>query len=769
MSAPGGDAEVRAQARALMRAGRHGAALALAQSATLSPAAIGAIAGLLVIHGGLDEAVALLRPLIRDAPAAGLVAPFIEAGLTVFRRSINDGADLDLLATMAGAATAVPGALQSWHRRELLRLLESHALGHVIPLVVGCCGAAERAAMVDAPPDPAALTERGLALAAGGRFGRARAAFEAAQSLAPTDVAAALNAGFAQLADGDVAAARASFAALAPADEAAMAHVAWPRAGTTPWPWAPMPAGLRAGFEALLPPGAVWPRISLVTPSLNQGDTLEATILSVARQDYPNLQYIVLDAGSRDASRAVIARHASAIDIAVLEPDAGQVDALNKGFARADGALLGWLNADDMLAPGALFALALAALGDPGADIVHGACLVARDGGLVGLQVPLADGRGFDAAGLADIHGRWLRGAYFLQPETLFTRRMLDRVGGLDAGLHYTPDYALWLRAAGLGARVAGTRWPSAIYRLHPAQKTAARRAMLAEQVAVRDRLAPLAPPAPTPGLRAALAATPLRLLLMPHPAEPGAIAAEAVAEATAALAAGGIALRVNAEAGPADLLLRLTRAHDGPVWVSEIRDAGFAGPVVAWLIEDARDPIAHAEIAAAAGFLLPCHAGAAALLANPRAAVLPALPLPVLGLGPVQAGRLFAAAAAPRAGHAAPEPWGDPEARFRQRLTARAALIGAEDPAEAVFEALLAGQVPVVPERFDTGLPLALEASLPVLRHGVEVAAVLARAEAGFDAAGAARRHAYAAGHHMLAQRLRSVVAALRVLAGGG
>lgn len=766
MSAPGGEGELRAQAWALMRAGRHGAALALAQSTALSPATIGGIAGLLVIHGGLDEAVTLLRPVIRQAPAPGIVAPFIEAGLTVFRRSINDGADLDLLAAMAGAATAFPGALQSWHRRELLRLLESHALGHAIPALMAACDVAERAAMFDAPPEAAALTERGLLLAAGGRFGRARAAFEAAQSMAPADVAAALNAGFAQLADGDVAAARASFAAIAPADEAMMARVAWPRAGTTPWPWAPMPADLRAGFQALLPPGAAWPRISLVTPSLNQGDTLEATILSVARQDYPNLQYIVLDAGSLDASRAVIAQHRGAIDIAVLEPDAGQVDALNKGFARADGSLLGWLNADDMLAPGALFALALAALGDPDADIVHGACLVARDGGFVGLQVPLADGRGFDAAGLADIHGRWLRGAYFLQAETLFTRRLLDRVGGLDAGLHYTPDYALWLRAAGLGARVAGARWPSAIYRLHPAQKTAARRAMLAEQVAVRDRLAPLAMPAPTLGLRAALAATPLRLLLMPHPADPGAIAAEAVAEAAAILAAEGVALRVDAEAGPADLLLRLTRAHDGRGWVSEIRDAGFAGPVVAWLIEDERDPIAHAEIATAAEMLLPCHARAAVLLANPRAAVLPALPLPVLGLGPEQAGRLFAAATAYRAGHAAPQPWGDPEARFRQRLSARAALIGAEDPAETVFEALLAGQIPVVPEGYDMGLPPALEASLPVLRHGADAAAVLGRAEAGFDAGGAARRHAYAAQHHTLAPRLRSLLVALRALA---
>ncbi|MES2711822.1 MAG: glycosyltransferase [Pseudomonadota bacterium] len=768
MSHPTGDTELRAAALALMRQGRHGAALALIRSAPPAPAALGVLAGLLVIHGGLDEAVALLRPVIAESPAPGLVAPFIEAGLTVFRRGINDGADSHLLAAMANAAIACPAALRTDHRRELLRLLESHALGYRVHAVLAACTMGDRAALLDTAPDPAALTARGLALAAGGRFGRARAAFEAAHTLAPSDVAGALNAGFAQMADGDVAAARSALATLAPADEELMERVAWPRAGTTPWPWAPMPSGVRAGFEALLPQDATWPRITLVTPSLNQGDTLEATILSVARQDYPNLQYIVLDAGSRDASRAVIARHAEAIDIAVLEPDAGQVDALNKGFAHADGTLLGWLNADDMLAPGALFALALASLGDPGADIVHGACLVTRDGGFVGLQVPLADGRGFDAAGLADIHGRWLRGAYFLQPETLFTRRLLDRVGGLDPALHYVPDYALWLRAAALGVRVAGTAWPTAIYRLHPAQKTAARRAMLAEQVAVRDRLAPLVPPDPAPGLRAALAASPMRLLLMPHPAEPGAIAPEAIAEATAALAAEGVALSVDAEPGPADLVVRLTRAHDGPGWVAAIRDAGVTGPIIAWLTEDQRDPIAHAEIATAADLLLPCRAGAAALLVNPHAAVLPALALPILGLGPAQAGRMFAAAGA-RAGHAAPAPWSDPATRFGDKLATRAALIASDDAMEVVFEALLAGQGPVVPEGYDTGLYRAQEATLPLLRHGADPAPALAQAEAAFDAAGATRRHDHAAAHHTLAPRLLSLLTLLRVLASGG
>ncbi|MDB5315437.1 MAG: glycosyl transferase [Rhodospirillales bacterium] len=745
-----------------------GPALALAQSAPLAHATLAGIAGLLLIHGGLDEAVALLRPQVARAPSPALVAPFIEAGLTVFRRTINDGADLGLLTAMADCAIACPTALQTSHRRELIRLMESHSLGRRIPGLAAACSSIERVALFDTPADSDALVAHGLVLTAGGRFYRARAAFEAAHALAPTNLAAGLNAAFAALADGDVDTARAGFSLIAPGDEATVAQVAWPRAGNTPWPWAPMPPAMRAGFGALLPPGASWPRISLVTPSLNQGDTLEATILSVARQDYPNLQYIVLDAGSADASRAVIARHAEHIDVAVLEPDRGQVDALNKGFALADGALLGWLNADDMLAPGALFALALAALSEPDADIVHGACLVLRDGGLVGLQVPVADGRGLDTAGLADIHGRWLRGAYFLQPETLFTRRLLDRVGGLDASLHYTPDYGLWLRAAALGAGLAGTAWPSAIYRLHPAQKTAARRAMLAEQVAVRDRLAPLSPPDPAPLLHAAMANSPLRLLVMPHPAEPHAIADDAVAEAVVALAAEGVALRVDAaaqSAGGADLVVRITRAHDGPAWVAAIRDAGFTGPVIAWLFEDASDPIAHAEIATVVDLLLPCHAAAVPFLRNPHAAVLEPLPPPIIGLGARQAAQLFAAAKGPRSGHAAPDAWLDVAARFERRLTARAALIAPDEPPNSVYETLLAGQVPVVFAEYDAGTPSTLEASLPILRHTGDASRALALAEAGFDAAGAARRHAYAAQHHLLARRLLTLIGRLRAI----
>ena len=702
----------------LVQAGRPGAALALAQSAPLPAAEAAALAEALLRRSAWAEAVAVLRRPVAEAPRPALVGPFIEAGLPAFRQTINDGADMALLAALAEAAIACPWVVTPTARAELIRLLETQGRGDLIPRLLGRFAPAERASLYDAAPTAEGMTRCGLLLAAGGRFDRARGAFETAEAIAPGDPVAALNAGFAALADGDIAAARESFARMAPGDEAMLSAVAWPRAGRLPWPWGPLPKPARAGFEALLPEGAAWPRISLVTPSYMQGDTLEATILSVAHQGYPNLQYIVLDADSRDASRAVIARQAEHIDIAVLEPDRGQVDALNKGFALADGALLGWLNADDMLAPGALFAQALAWLGAPQADIVHGACLAARDGGLVGLQIPLHDGRPFDSAGLADLHGGWLRGAYFLQPETLFTRRLLDAVGGLDEGLRFTPDYALWAAAAARGARLVGTAWPTAIYRLHPGQKTAQRRPVLLEQIQVRDALAPMPPAAPRrDALRAALARTPLPVLLVPHPRVRDDIAAPAFAEAAAALAGEGIVLTCAEAPGPreavpaalseAAIILRLTRPHDGPGWAASLRAAAPGAILVAWLLEDLRDPIAHNDIAPVVDFLLPSHAEAVPLLAQPQTPLLPAIPLPITSIGPARAAELLAEAPAEREPLGAPPPaWLTGEARFRHRLASRACPVAPGDDV-ARFEALLAGQTPILPAADMAAVPL--------------------------------------------------------------
>jgi len=119
--------------------------------------------------------------------------------------------------------------------------------------------------------------------------------------------------------------------------------------GHTGWPWTqatpPIPARRSDGSE--------WPRISIVSPSFNQGLFLEETIRSVLLQGYPNLEYVIIDGGSTDASVDIIRKYAPFLSYWVSERDQGQCDAINKGFKRVDGDILAWINSDDFFEPGA--------------------------------------------------------------------------------------------------------------------------------------------------------------------------------------------------------------------------------------------------------------------------------------------------------------------------------------------------------------------------------------------------------------------------------
>lgn len=234
-------------------------------------------------------------------------------------------------------------------------------------------------------------------------------------------------------------------------------------------PTLPLSIVTAADMTALEPS---WPRITVVTPSYNQGQYIEETLMSVLTQGYPNLEYIVIDGGSTDETPSILRLYSEQLTYWVSEKDAGQSDAINKGFARSTGDIVGWLNSDDKLAPGSLFALA-EAFRVSKADIVAGVVEIARDGeiiyrhrtGLTAGPLPLDK--------LLDLPDEWLAGRFFFQPEVYMSRRALDTIGGrVDQSLYYSMDYDLWVRLAAAGATIAPIDATIAEFRVHAEQKT---------------------------------------------------------------------------------------------------------------------------------------------------------------------------------------------------------------------------------------------------------------------------------------------------------
>jgi len=238
--------------------------------------------------------------------------------------------------------------------------------------------------------------------------------------------------------------------------------------GRAPWP---TPDPDSCAMPPAMPNGRPWPRISVVTPSYNQGRYIEDAILSVANQGYPNVEHIVIDGGSRDETLAILKRHRLAR--VVSEPDDGQSDAINKGMKLATGEILTWLNSDDMLAPGALAGAAIA-FHTSGADAVAGVCQVFSDGQMVHQHLTSCDDGPLPLDDLLDIENCWLAGQFFYQPEVMFTRAIWDKTGArLDTTWRYSMDYDLWLRFAEAGARLHVVGRPIAWFRSHDEQKTA--------------------------------------------------------------------------------------------------------------------------------------------------------------------------------------------------------------------------------------------------------------------------------------------------------
>ncbi len=253
--------------------------------------------------------------------------------------------------------------------------------------------------------------------------------------------------------------------------------------GSGCWPHVPPESCL----PPTLPSGNPWPKISIVTPTRNQGKYIEETILSVLNQAYPNVEHIVVDGASSDETPSILERYRDRLALVISEPDKGQSEAINKGMSRATGDILTWLNSDDMLAQGALAAVALA-LDTHKADMIAGVCLLHRDGRLAGRHLTSCSDGPLPLEDLLDLDQGWNAGQFFHQPEVMFTRDLWLRAGGhVSEDLMYSMDYELWLRfaLAGAGLHVIGR--PLAWFRIHEAQKTFARSSFLPELQQCRD------------------------------------------------------------------------------------------------------------------------------------------------------------------------------------------------------------------------------------------------------------------------------------------
>jgi glycosyltransferase involved in cell wall biosynthesis len=202
------------------------------------------------------------------------------------------------------------------------------------------------------------------------------------------------------------------------------------------------------------------PRVSIVMPSYNHAPFLRAAIDSVLSQEYPALELIVIDGGSRDGSVEILQSYGDQLRF-VSERDRGQADAINRGFALITGEILGWLNSDDLFLPGAIARVVRAFGEHPEAEFVYGRGWEIDESGRIIEESGVLT---FDLWRL--IHQR----NFIQQPSCFFRRSLFERVGPVDANLHYVMDWDLWIRFAGARGVSVDEFW--SCNRVHKDNKT---------------------------------------------------------------------------------------------------------------------------------------------------------------------------------------------------------------------------------------------------------------------------------------------------------
>jgi glycosyltransferase involved in cell wall biosynthesis len=232
-----------------------------------------------------------------------------------------------------------------------------------------------------------------------------------------------------------------------------------PPPGKTGWPWTEETR--QAASRS--PGGQAWPMISVTTPNYNSGQFLEETIRSVLLQGYPSLEYFVIDGGSNDNSVEVIRKYEKWLAYWVTEPDGGQAQAINKGFQRAKGDMVQWINSDDLLTPGALIEVGRLAITTPAAMVGGGQELFGE-----GFNPRVVQNRGLSRKGVITF---WRPEAVYAQPALFVPRMAIEMTGLLDESLYYCMDLDWFIRVLS-GFSVVYTSRVLARFRLHPDSKS---------------------------------------------------------------------------------------------------------------------------------------------------------------------------------------------------------------------------------------------------------------------------------------------------------
>ena len=217
------------------------------------------------------------------------------------------------------------------------------------------------------------------------------------------------------------------------------------------------------------------PLVTIVTPSFQQGEYLEETILSVLNQDYPNIEYIIIDGGSKDSSLDIIRKYENRLAYWVSEPDLGQADAVNKGWQHANGEFLGWLNSDDLLCPGAITASVSYLVNHTEVGFIYGDLIHIDSKSNELSRIEVSD---------LNVETLIRKAAWISQPGNLFRRSIVDKIGKLDISLHFQLDLDYWIRV-GLVSNFKHMHKVLAKFRVHELSKTSSKSYLAAQDILV--------------------------------------------------------------------------------------------------------------------------------------------------------------------------------------------------------------------------------------------------------------------------------------------